>query len=132
MSKTFCHVLHLILSQKGVDKYFVGFCSEGYESSCWADLNREALIGVIDLCYWPSFITVPEEDWSSLAASYKFEFIIFSLRHAIESAILGLMAIHTFFLLEIVSRDGSIHGARVNQMWLVDVWEEADNLFLLV
>jgi hypothetical protein len=132
MSKTFSHELHLVLYSQRVDKNFVCLGSECHKPSTWTNLNRKHLIWIINLCNWSALITVPEEDWCSLSATHQLELVIFSLGHAVQRSILCLVTIQPLFLFQIVSRDSTIHRARMDEMWLVDVWEKTHDVFLLI
>lgn len=95
-------------------------------------MNGQDLVWINDFSYRVRGITVPEINWSSLPASHQFELIIFALRHTEKCAILCLMASISFLKFKIVCRYGSVHGARVNQIGLINVWEQAYNILLLI
>ena len=132
MSKTLRHELHLILSCKRVHKNFIRLCSKSHHPSCRRHLNSEYFIRVFNLSDWLAFIAIPKVYWSTLSAGYKFEFIIFPLGHTVQSTVLGLMAVHSLLLLQIIGRDGSILRAGMDKVRLVHVWEQGNDVFLLI
>jgi hypothetical protein len=54
------------------------------------------------------------------------------LAHAEEGSVLSLVAIDSFLKLEVVGRDAAVSGARVDMVRFVEVWDQGDDIFLLI
>jgi len=132
MSQALSNKLEVRSSGHWVDEYFICLSSKGNKFATWADLDRQNFVGVVDLRNWLWFITVPEINRCSLSTGDQLKLIIFPLRHAKERSILSLIASHSLFLLQIIGGDSTILGARVYQMRMVQIWEQAHDVFLLI
>ena len=132
MSNSLCYISDLVLSLHLINEHFICFSSKCHKSSAWAHLNGKYFVWIIDLSNWIFLVTIPEVDWGSLATGHQFKLIIFSLRHAIERSVLSLMPIHSFFLLQIICWNGTIHWARMNQVRLIQVWKKTHDIFFLI
>lgn len=108
MAKTLCKELNLVLTIEGVHKDFVGLGAKGNKSSRWTNLNTQNFVWVVNLSYWSAFITVPEVDGCSLSATDQFKLVVASLRHAKKGTVHCLVAVHSFFLFQVISGDRTI------------------------
>jgi hypothetical protein len=132
VAKTLGQEGELVESRDGVNEDFVCLCAIDEEAARGANMNGQDLVGINDFSYWVGSVAVPEIDWCALPASHQFEFVVSALSHAEKSAILCLMASISFFKFKIIGRYRPVHGTRMYHIGLVNIWEEAYNVLLLI
>ena len=95
-------------------------------------MDGKNFVRVVYLTNRLALIAVPEENRSSLAACNKFKFVISTLRHTEQRAVSSLVTVDSLLLLKIIGRNGSVSGAGMDEVWLVQVGEESHDVFLLI
>ena len=84
------------------------------------------------MSHWVYFVLVPKIDRGSLSTGDEFEFRLPLLRHTKQGTIHSLMTADSLFDLQVISADSPIHGARVDNVRSVNIWEQAHDVLLLV
>ena len=116
MTQAFSKESELVESLNAVDKDFISFRAKGHPLAARADLKVGHFVGVGDLGDGLGLIAVPEEDRAARASSHEFKLVILTLTHRCVEAVRSLAHLNTLLLLQVISAEGTIGTARVNNV----------------
>ena len=122
----------LVKSLEAVDEKFVRLRAEGHPFAAWANLQVHHFVWVWNLGNWLRLVAIPEEDWTAGAGRHELKLVVTPLAHRRVEAVARLAHLQTLLLLQVVGAQAAISAARVNHLLLVHVWEQSDDLALLV
>ena len=109
MSQSLAQKLEAIESLNLIHKHLISLSAVSQELSRRTHLDCECLVRVHYFCHWVDVVAVPEVNGRALSAGHQLALVVFSLSHPEKSTVLGLVAVHSLFLLEVVSGDTAVH-----------------------
>lgn len=132
MTQAFSEESELVEPLDAVNENLIGFGAKGHPLAARADFEVSHFVGVGDLGDGLSLIAVPKEDGAARASGHEFKLVIPALTHSCVETVCSLPHLNALLLLQVVSAEGAISAAGVDDIGLGSVREQSNDVLLLV